>query len=149
MKYFKLLAALAIIFTPASIYAQEREGVWVSYIISKKTNIVHGTMQVAFLENGETVPGKYSLRQVKKFIAKDCENGKVGEIKLGKTTKKRRKKNVRQEFEVICEGGPRKSIGKSIGSFVDVYVERQSDGRDLAQYFYSESGKFVRSRRYR
>ncbi len=143
-----ILAGIILATFSFSASAQEIEGVWVTYYIKDDTSVVTGLMQVAIKENKKAIPASYSLKRISKFIAQDCAGGKVGKITLGKQKTKRRWKFVRQRFETTCQGGPHPSIGATSGT-VQVQVKRQSDGRDLAEYFFGKNGDMVTVNKYR
>ena len=113
-----------------------------------ETSVVTGLMQVAVKDGKNAIPASYSLKRIKRFISQDCASGKVGPITLGKQKTKRKWKFIRQEFETTCAGGPNSSIPTTTGR-VQVQVKRQSDGRDLAEYFFGQNGDMVTLNRYR
>ncbi|WP_139836445.1 hypothetical protein [Roseovarius aestuarii] len=143
MRLGNMLTVVCMVFGFAgAAYAQERDGVWVTYYLKDDTSTVTGLMQVALKENGQTIPAHYSLKRVSKFIAEDCASGKIGKIELGKQKYKRRWGFVRQEFTTTCQGGPNAKIGATSGR-VQVQVKRQADGRDVAEYFFGRNGDMV------
>ena len=131
----------------AGAVAQEQPGVFVAYSMDMKGSVVKGSMMIAKLADGKVVPQSYTLKRVVDFITEDCASGKVGRIKVGKKRVKRGRGYIKQDFKTTCLGGPHPRIGAT--RVAQVTIERQGDGRDLAEYFYSKNGDMVTMERYR
>lgn len=141
-------ALTACFLTMTGAVAQENPGVFVAYSMDMNGSTVKGSMMIAKLaEDGEVVPQSYSLKRVMAFITEDCASGKVGRIKVGKKRVRRARGFIKQDFKTTCLGGPHPRIGATRAA--QVTIERQEDGRDLAEYFYSDNGDMVTSERYR
>lgn len=140
-------AALALCLSLGSmVSAQEEPGVFVTYSMEMDGSKVKGWMMIAKIVDNKSVPQGYALQRVVDFVTEDCASGKVRGVKLRKKRLNERDGYVAQRFGMICLGGPHRSIGAPTAT---VTIERQEDGRDLAQYEIKKDGEVITSQRYR
>ncbi len=127
-----------------AVAAQEVDGVWVQYSFKLGDPTVEGAHLIARIVNKQVVRQSYPMKKIVRFIREDCADGKIGKIQLGKQKTKRRrgKKFVYQEFQTVCKNGVKSDYRGTTGS-TTVYVEKEGDGRDKANYFFARSGDLI------
>ena len=147
----KLIVSTFIsLFSASCAFAQAKEGNRAQYRIQIDDTEVTGAFLVARIIDKETVKQGYSLKQVARFIQEDCASGKTGKIELGEQKRKRRrgKKFIFQRFTTTCSGGVIEKFRGSKGA-TTVTVSKQTDGRDLANYFFARLGDLLEANVYR